>query len=268
MGAQETTVDVFLGGRLEIEQPARGYRAGIDAVLLAATVPVLPSVLPPAGGRASLLDVGAGVGTVGLAAAVCCPGLDVTLVERAPELAALACRNVGRNGLEARVRVVEADIGGSAGALQVHGLAAGRFDYVVANPPYHDAGRGTAAPDPLKAGSHAMAEADLDTWLRFMTRMAKPSGRLTIVHKAEALGALLAAMSGRCGALTVLPIHPRVGEAAHRILVAGIKGSRAPSVLLPALVLHGEGNGFRPEVDRVFREGARLRLDDGRITTA
>ena len=31
-----TTVDAFLGSEVEIEQPAKGYRAGLDAVLLAA----------------------------------------------------------------------------------------------------------------------------------------------------------------------------------------------------------------------------------------
>ncbi|MFZ2468854.1 MAG: methyltransferase, partial [Parvibaculum sedimenti] len=33
------TDDGFLGGRLQLLQPAKGYRAGIDAVLLAASVP-------------------------------------------------------------------------------------------------------------------------------------------------------------------------------------------------------------------------------------
>ena len=32
------SIDEFLGGRLKIKQPLRGYRAGVDPVLLAASV--------------------------------------------------------------------------------------------------------------------------------------------------------------------------------------------------------------------------------------
>jgi tRNA1Val (adenine37-N6)-methyltransferase len=35
----ETTFDAFLGGRITLEQPTKGYRAGVDPVLLAASVP-------------------------------------------------------------------------------------------------------------------------------------------------------------------------------------------------------------------------------------
>ena len=58
-----STDDAFLGGGLRILQPKDGYRAGIDAVLLAAAAPVR------AGRKERVLDVGAGVGVVGLAVA-------------------------------------------------------------------------------------------------------------------------------------------------------------------------------------------------------
>ena len=99
-----STDDAFLGGSLRILQPKDGYRAGIDAVLLAAAAPVRVSR------KERVLAVGAGVGVVGLAVARRAPRADMTLVERESLLAHLARCNIERNGLQARVRLVQADV--------------------------------------------------------------------------------------------------------------------------------------------------------------
>jgi len=253
VAATATTTDAFLGGQLTVVQPQKGYRAGIDAVLLAATV-------ADRDGPLNVLDVGSGVGTIGLLVATRIATAQVVLLERAPALAEIAKANCAANRLDARVRVVQSDIRAAASDLSAADLVADSFDDVLANPPYHDEDRGTAAPDPVKAASHAMPSSDLDMWVRFLARMSKPSGCATMIHKAEALDRVLAAFAGRFGSIHVLPIHPRVGAAANRVIVRGTKGSRAPLVLLPGLVLHGEGNAFRPDVVAILRDGAALPL--------
>ena len=65
--------------------------------------------------------------------------------------------------------------------------------------------------------------------------------------------------AGRFGGICVLPLHPRADEPAKRIIVSGIKGSKQPLRLLPGVVLHDRGNGFRPEIDRVLRQPLALR---------
>jgi len=255
-GSQETlTDDAFLGGAIHILQPQSGYRAGLDAVMLAAAVPVLPAA------RTRVLDVGAGVGTAGLCLARRVEGAEVILYEKDPTLAQIAARNAERNGLSERVRAVAGEVGASAAVLGGLDLAEESFDHVIANPPYHDEGAGTSAPDARKAQAHAMPEAGLDAWARFMARMAAPGGTATVIHKAEALGRLLAVLEGRFGALKVLSLHPRVGASAHRVIVQGTKGSRAPLALLSGFVLHGEGNAFTPEAQAVLAAGAALPMD-------
>ena len=250
-GQVSVTEDAFLGGRLRLLQPRAAYRAGLDAVLLAAAV--------DAGAGQRALDVGAGVGTVGLCLAVR-TGADVVLLEQEPELTALAAENVKRNVLTDRVRVACGRVGLGEREAAALGLAAESFDHVLANPPYHDRARGTAAADPVKAGSHAMPAADLESWVRFMARMAAPGGTATMIHKAQALPPVLAAFASRFGALRVLPVHPRSGAPANRILVQGVKGSRAPLVLLRAFVVHGPEQAFRPEAEAILRHGSALAL--------
>ena len=250
------TEDAFLGDKLTICQPETGYRAGIDAVLLAASVPARSD-----GTTFRVLDTGAGVGTVGLSIAARIATAHTVLLERESELAALARINIGRNGLADRVRVVEAEVGAAPELLASAGLWADSFDHVVANPPYHGEGRGTLAPDPLKAASHAMPDGGLDDWLRFMARMAKPGGQATLIHKADALGEALAAFGKRFGGLRIQPIQPFADEPAHRIIVRGTKGSRAPSTLLPPVVLHQRGGGYCSRIEAIVRDGGGLSLD-------
>ena len=246
------SVDMFLGEQLAIMQPSSGYRAGIDAVLLAA------SVKAPKTGMFRVLDVGAGVGTVGLCIAARLPNAHVTLFEKAPLLASMADDNIATNRLIARMRAVAGDVAISAEQLEGLGLKSESFDWVVANPPFHDEECGTRAGNALKAGSHAMPGDGLEVWARFMARMTCDSGRVAMIHKAEALPRILAAFEGRFGGLSVLPIQPRAGEPAIRVLVQGTKGSRAPMTLKAALILHGRGQGFTPEIEAVVRAGAAL----------
>jgi tRNA1(Val) A37 N6-methylase TrmN6 len=251
--ALATTRDDFLGGALSLLQPKSGYRAGLDAVLLAAACQAVP------GQR--VLDCGAGVGTVGLALARRVPGVQVTLVERDETLAGLAVRNGDANGLAARVTVVCADLTAPLARAAALAPLASTFDHVLANPPYYAQGAGTRAADPLKDGSHAMPEGRLEDWVRFAAAMAREGGTLTIVHRPDALPEVLAALERRFGDAHILPLHPRAGAPATRVLIQVRKGSRAGMTLCAGRVLHAEGgHGFTPEFDAVLRGGAGLWL--------
>ncbi len=243
--------DAFLGGALKILQPKSGYRAGLDAVMLAAAVP---------SGCRHVLDVGAGVGTAGLCLAVRDESANVTLLEREPMLVRIADENIERNGLAKRVRVVTGDIRQPSDELDAIGIRAEAFDHIIANPPFHDTGKGTTAREPMKARAHEMPEESLERWARFMARAAGPGAGTTVIHKAQALAPLLAVLDGRFGALKVLPLHSYEAAPAHRIIVQGTKASRAPLSLLPGFVLHAPDGSFTPRAEAILRSGAALTI--------
>ncbi|MFJ7436057.1 tRNA1(Val) (adenine(37)-N6)-methyltransferase [Methylorubrum thiocyanatum] len=238
--------DAFLGGRLWLRQPPRGaHRAGTDAVLLARLV-------VPAPGD-TLYDLGASTGAVGLAAARMSEACRVVLVERDPDLAALARENASANGLAERVAVIAADVLAPGAQRRAAGLEAGCADIVLTNPPFFEAGGHRPSPVPQKASAHAFVAGGLDLWLRTCADLLRPGGRLGLIHRADALPACLDALRGRFGDCAVRPVHARSDRPAIRVLIAAVKGSRAPCQLLPPLVLQDEAGRFTPEAEALHR---------------
>ena len=233
--------DTLFNGRLRLFQPARGaHRAGTDAVLLA-------RLFDPAPG-ATLCDAGAGTGVVGLAYALR-TGARVTLVEREPELAALARRNVALNAVPDTI-VTEADLLAPAQARQAAGLVPEAADIVVTNPPFLGPGH-RPSPHALRAVAHSLPEVGLAAWIRTCTWLLRPGGRLGLIHRADALPDCLGALAGRFGDVAVRPVHARPDRPAIRILIRAVKGSRAGTSLLPPLVLQQDDGRTTTESDRI-----------------
>jgi tRNA1(Val) A37 N6-methylase TrmN6 len=236
----ETSEDALLGGRVVLRQPASGYRAAIDPVLLAAAVPAR------AGER--VLDLGCGVGAVALCVLARVPGIQATGVEIDPGLAALARENAAGRAFG----VVEGD------ARDPRLLAGDLFDHVATNPPYHDAAAHRPSPDATKARANAGPVADLAPWLATAARRLRPGGTLTIIQKAERLPDVLAALPRSLGRVVVRPVARRAGEAATRVLVQAVKGRRTPFALAAPLVLHGAGGGWTAELEAILRDAEAL----------
>lgn len=233
-------------------QPEKGYRAGIDAVMLAASLPSLPG--------ARVLDVGAGVGVASLCLASRCADVNVTGLELQPNLVEAARENIQRNDLQTTVKIVRGSIGEKAAALADKDVAYGSFDHVMTNPPFYDADKVWSSPDESKATAHAFEDVSLEEWLRVTCAMAKPKGTVTIIHRADALPELLKGVEGKLGGLIAFPLWPSVGKDANRILLQGVKGSKAPFQLASGLVLHKEEGGFTAHAEAILREGAALSL--------
>lgn len=240
--------DLFLGGRLRVRQPRRGFRAGFDSVLLGAAVSAKAT---------TLLELGAGAGVPSLVALAHNPGLRATLVESDAEVLPMAATNVSENTFADRARVVVADVTQVAQRTAA-GLGPDSFASVIANPPFFDGAAGTpAAAD--RTAARQMPIETIDAWARAAAMHAAPNGEVIFIHTPQSLPILLASLAPRFGALTLLPLAPHAGEAAIRILVRGIKGSRGPLQLLATRALHATGgNGFAPEFEAIFRGTAVL----------
>lgn len=249
-GAPATTEDRLLGGRVRLRQPAGGFRAAIDPVLLAAAVPARP------GER--VLEAGTGTGAAALCLLARLAGLHVAGIERDGAIAGIARANAALNGAEDRFAVITGDIAARATAREA--AAHGPYAHAMANPPFHVGG----TPSPRagrRAAGHESAEAALGVWVAAMARRLAPRGTLTLIlppaRLPDAIGACAAT---GIGSLALLPLWPHAGEAARRVIVQGVKGGRAPFRLAAGLVLHRAGGGYTEAAERVLRDAAPLTL--------
>lgn len=241
------TIDAFHRGRFHLVQPKdRGHRAGFDAMLLAALVPLQAS------GR--LVDFGAGAGAAGMAVACRCPDLDVVLVENAPDMVECArCSIALQQNMDfaGRVSLLDADVTLRGAARQAAGLADVSFDHVIMNPPFNSAAD-RVTPDALKAAAHAMPQAMFEDWVRSAGAVCKPGGQLSLIARPQSLQDIIEACAGRFGGLQLTPVHPRPDGEATRVLVTGVKGSRAKLAIGSPLFVHdADEQGFSARVDQL-----------------
>jgi tRNA1(Val) A37 N6-methylase TrmN6 len=241
--------DWFLDGRLLLRQPQKGHRIGTDALLLAAA----------ASAEGRVCDLGSGVGAVGLALAMR-GAAETVLVERDPVFAACAPHNIANSSHASSTSLIEADIFDRRAFLRDPALADQTFDAVATNPPFDQARRGRRSPTALKQAAHAMEGGDLADWLRVAVRLLRDGGTVTLIHRADRLADVLAALPKRAGGIWIKPVQPLVDQAATRILVQATAGSRAPLALLPPLVLHGPDGDFTPEAEAIHKGRAAISM--------
>ena len=242
MTDDDLSYDAFLGGKLHLWQPTRGYRAGADPVFLAASV--------DASAGQSVLDLGCGVGAAALCLGARVPDLTLIGVERQPYYADLA----RRNGLD----TVCADL--TAMPLD---LRQRQFDHVIANPPYYDRSASVSARDAGREGAMGQ-DTDLRDWVRVAAKRLKPKGYAHFIHRAERLPDLMAAVNSVLGSLEVLPLTPRVGRPAELVILHARKDGRADFKLFSPLILHSgerhvsDHDSYASEIKAVLRDGAAL----------
>ena len=254
-GEIPTTRDAFLGGRLMLRQPADGYRAAIDPVLLAASV-TAPAV-------ARIVDLGCGIGTAGLCLLTRLPALTCVGVDIQAPLIDLATANAAENGLADRYQARCGSILDRAvltGLAYVKQMGVGQLsaDQVIVNPPYLPQGEASLSAHPIKALANVESDAALADWVAAAATILRPGGLATFIHRADRLPEVLAYLRDQFGALRILPIQSKAGDPAKRVIVRGQKGSRAPAKLLAPFVMHGESGGFTPAADAILRDGGAL----------
>ncbi len=237
-GAEPLTT--LLDGRVRLVSGA-GLPPTTDTVVLAAATPA------EAGSR--VLEAGCGTGAASLCLAARVAGCSVTAIEREADLAETARANVAANGLDARIEVVTGDIAAPPRSWPRPG-----FDLVMTNPPYLDPARVRASPDRLRRAA-TVESMPLAAWLAACTAALRDGGTFVVIHRADRLDELLAALPGLLGSVAILPLWPDGAgkRPARRLLLRATRGGRAPLRLLPGFALHDTGGAYSAAAQAIFR---------------
>ena len=235
------TVDRLLDGKVTILQPKSGYRVAVDPILLAAAVDARPGQ--------KILDVGFGVGTASICLHYRVPGIDITGIEINQgliELAEYNCQDYSS------IHRVHSDIKDVV-------LPNNYFNQVITNPPYFDLGKCRPSPNPLKAQAHIYSTVNLQQWIKFCINKLQPRGVLTLIYRADCFQEIIASFEQKVGGVIVYPIWPRENQPATRLIIRATKGSKAPTKMLPGLILHDHPK-YTAAAERLLKRGEALDL--------
>jgi tRNA1(Val) A37 N6-methylase TrmN6 len=241
----ETTEDDFLGGAVRLIQPKDGYRVSMDTVMLAASVPA----------EAGEAVLEGGVGSAG--AAICLAkrvaGCKVAGLELQDDMLAYAARNVAHNGLQDQISLRGGCITDLSGKQS-------QFDHVMLNPPYLPRGKAVRPPVANKGIAHMDSNASLKDWIKFAVHYCKQKGSITVIIRADRMDEVIAHMHRRVGDIMIMPLWPRDGVPAKRVIVQGRKGAHGAASILPGLALHGAVDRYTDAAHKILWDGAALDL--------
>jgi tRNA1Val (adenine37-N6)-methyltransferase len=216
------TEDALFDGALRLLQPAEGYRVNVDALLLAAFA---------ARGRVARLavDLGSGVGAVGLSLLHVGAAKSVAFVEREPALIELLRRNL--ESLGARGDAYELDLSRAKLPAALRDAA----DLVVCNPPYFPEGSGRHQRHPLTLRARS---GELAPFVGAAARALRGTrGRAAFAYPARALAEFFSAAS----AVKLVPkrlclVHARADDPARLALIELRRAKPGGLVIEPPLV--------------------------------
>jgi tRNA1Val (adenine37-N6)-methyltransferase len=236
----KVTHDALFAGALSIRQPARrtGYRVNVDAILLAAfAARVLEGGQPRGRSPARhAVDLGSGVGAVGLSLIHLAAATRVTMIEIDAALAQLALANAEDNRWSERVEVIHANVADAAKEPPIEDA-----DLVVCNPPYVTPGRGRAPLERVRSAKYGALDAFIDAARRIAGRRA----RACFVYPAIEATTLLAALRERgLEPKRLRAVHGRASDKARVVLVECATGKPGGLAIEPPFV-ETEGRGAR-----------------------
>ncbi len=237
-----------LNGRVKLFQPEKGFRTSIDSVMLAAAC--------PARKNDSILDMGCGVGSVGLCVFSRVRDISLTGIDVQDLSIKLAVKNAQINGFKAkfilsdiREYVVDND---------------DRYNHIVCNPPYMEIGKHLVSPNAHKAISngHIDDDIEIEDWVRAALRLLKSGGCFTMIHRADMVDRIIKAMGKSFGAIEIIPLWPKMGFDAKRVIIRAIKDRKTPMKLHYGIVLHESCGKYTSKADEILRDGRGLYVED------
>lgn len=227
-----------LDKRVALSQHEGGFQTSIDAVLLAAAC--------PAKDGEAVLDLGCGVGSASLCLLKRVEGAQLHGIDIQSDAISIAQDNAAQNDMAMRARFEQAD---------VRDFKRLEFNHVICNPPYLEAGGHVPSPSGAKATAMGFIDADVDLndWVACAFDCIKGQGSLSMVHRADHIDDIIRAFGKRFGGIEIIPLWPKSGADAKRVIVRARKHSKAAAKIHAGLIIHKEDGKYTDEAEEILR---------------
>ncbi len=233
-------VDELQLAGMHILQKQRGFRFGMDAVLLADFARI--------DAKATVADFGTGTGILPMLLYGRGKGCQFDAFECQNDMADMASRSVKMNQLEHVIRIHAMDVAAAADVIPP-----GTLDAVICNPPYGISGTTIPNPDDTRCVARHQREEGLMGWYRMAHRLLKGKGKFAMVYPApQMLQAMKELEAAHLAPKRFRLIYPRADKPANLVLIEALKDARPMLHPEPPLIVYERDNQMTSELRRIY----------------
>ena len=235
----ETLEDLERDG-LKIIQKEKGFRFGVDAVLLSDFAKIRNNDL--------VMDFCTGTGVLPILLYGKSHAKEIMGIELQDEFAEMAKRSVALNHIEDKVKILQGDIREEKLLKSLP-----KFNVVTVNPPYKKENSGIInEKDALTIARHEVS-LNLEEVIRGARTVLKDQGRFYMIHRPERLADILTLMRKyRIEPKRLRMVYPNTKKAPTMVLVEGLRdGGEFLKVEAPLYVYNDDGT-YSDEIRRIY----------------
>ena len=219
----------FLEGSIIVYQPKKGFRFGIDSILLAHFLNLKPQDL--------VLEVGAGSGIISLIALKRFPKAKIFALELESIFIECLKRNILENKLQEKLFIIKGDI-------KTPLFKSGIFDVIFSNPPYFKSKSGRKSPYEIENIARRDVEFELDEFLKKVSSLLKNKGKFYLVFTALRLAELIYLLKkNKLEPKLLRLVYSYPGSEAKLVLLLAIKNAKEEIRILSPLYIYNSPKG-------------------------
>ncbi|OGW37471.1 MAG: hypothetical protein A2Y97_12730 [Nitrospirae bacterium RBG_13_39_12] len=232
---------------INLYQSKSGYRFSVDSLLLYNFVNLKKVI--------NIADLGAGSGIVGILLAKKYHDANITLFELQDSLISLAKKNVAKNYLEDRVKVIKCDLR----TLPFLYLSPFNYDLVVSNPPFRKLKSGLLNLEEEKAIARHEVKLKLNELINTASHLLNIKGRFCLIYHPYRLSELMEVLKKRgLEPKRLRFVHSNISSEAKMILIEAVKKGKVGLKVDKPLYIYNENRSYTDEVKNIYNSGAKV----------
>ena len=242
----EVSKNKILDGSISLFQPKKGFRVGIDSILLSSSIKKY----------SNCIEFGTGSGVILIYLSKKFPNSNIIGVEKNIELIELAKKNLIENNINnTNTKVICNDLLDQAFLKEYNN----KFDRVIMNPPYFNLNKVIKSDNKLKAS--ARYETNINQWFLAAYKKLKPKGYMNFVFRSENLDLILSKLYNSWGDIKVFPLWPKAKVKSKLMIVQARKNVNSGVQILPGLILHNNDGSYTDECNSILNNKSNIQLD-------
>ena len=230
---------------LKIIQNNKGFCFGIDSVILSDFAKNIKV-------DSKVVDLGTGSGVIGLLLCKKTKLKEIIGVEIQDNVAEMAERSIKLNGLENKFKIFKVNI---KELFEKKMLEKNKYDVVVMNPPYKEAGTGKTNENEGKLIARHEVNATLLDFIKTASELLKDRGELYIVHKPERTVDIMQKMrENKIEPKEIKIVYPYKNAGASIILIKGVKGGKKFLKIDEPLYIYKENGEYTEQIKEIYNQ--------------